>query len=115
MSRTAPTDDFSLYGPRKGTMSTSISGFSILQNLYTNSTFDSPNIPTAKSVNHEYILIYLACNDSPEIIASVMENKLFHEECRKCMCNPKGMESEPTWIRGPTRRAPLPPLVDDVS
>ena len=96
-------------------MSTSTSGFSIFHNLHTNSTFDSPNIPTAKSVNHEYVLIYLACNDSPEIIASVMENKLIHEECRKCMCNPKGMESEPTWIRGPTRRIPLPPVVGDGS
>ena len=95
-------------------MSMSISEFSILQNPHTNSNFDSPNIPTAKSVNHEYILIYLACNDSPEIIASVMENKLFHEECRKCMCNPKGMESEPTWIRGPTRRAPKVPPVSSV-
>jgi hypothetical protein len=28
-----------------------------------------------------------------------MENKLFHDECRACMGNPKTMRSEPAWIR----------------
>ena len=91
------------------------SGFFSPLNFYTNSIVDSPNIPTAKNVNREYVLIYLACNDSPEIIKSVMANKLFHAECRRCMCNLKAMESEPTWIRAPTRNAPKPPPVNNVS
>jgi hypothetical protein len=28
-----------------------------------------------------------------------MENKLFHDECRACMGNPKMMLSAPAWIR----------------
>lgn len=114
-SRTAPTDDFLVYGRRKGTMSMSISGSWIFQISLHNSIVDSPNIPTAMNVNSEYVLIYLACNDSPEIIKSVMENKLFHAECRRCMNYPKAMESEPCWIRGPTRDLPKLPSVSNVS
>ena len=84
-------------------------------NFLGNSNFDSPNIPTAKNVNREYVLVYLACNDSPEIIKNIMENKLFHAECRRCMNNPKEMESDPSWIRAPTRHAPKLPPVNDVS
>ena len=114
LSRTAQTGVFLHYGQRWDTMSTNISGFLFIRNLYTNSISDSPNIPTAMKVNHEYVLIYLACNDSPEIIKSVMENKLFHAECRKCMNNPKAMESAPSWIRVRTRNARMLPPVSNL-
>ena len=115
LSRMARTDDFLAYGPRKDTTSTNISGFWSFRVSIQNSSLDSPNIPTAMNVNSEYVLIFLACNDSPEIIKSVMDNKLFHAECRRCMNNPKAMESEPMWIRALIRDLPKLPPTTNVS
>ena len=53
-----------------------------------------------------------ACNDSDEIIKSIMESKHLHEECRACLGNPKAMESEPAWIRVDIRRIPKEFVVD---
>ena len=61
--------------------------------------YNSPNIPCVKEVGVKYVVIYMACNDSPDIIKSIMENKKYHAECRACMGNPKTMELEPAWFR----------------
>jgi len=61
--------------------------------------FNSPDIPCVKPLGDKYVVIYMACNDSPDIIKSIMENKEYHAECRACMGNPKTMESEPAWFR----------------
>jgi hypothetical protein len=60
---------------------------------------NSPNIPCVKEWGPKHVVIFMACNDSDAIIKSIMENKLFHDECRTCMGNPKTMRSEPAWIR----------------
>jgi hypothetical protein len=41
----------------------------------------------------------MACNDSYDVMDSIMANKAYHEECRDCLNNPKAMKLEPAWFR----------------
>lgn len=70
----------------------------------------SPRTPEVKPVGDNYVVIYMACNDSPHIIKSIMEEKEYHERCRACMGNPRTMvELEPAWFRVGIKNLPCLP------
>jgi len=48
----------------------------------------------------------MACNDSDDVMDSIMANKAYHEECRDCLNNPKAMKLEPAWFRVGLRGMP---------
>ena len=68
----------------------------------------SPITPKAKSIgeDYSYTLIFMACNDSQEVMDRIMADKAYHEECRDCLNNPKTMMLEPAWFRVGLRGMP---------
>ena len=91
-----------------------ISEFSSLEGPLHPHFYNSPNVPCVKPLGPNHVVVMMACNDTLETVKSIMENKLFHEECRACLCNPKAMQSEPTWIRVEGVRGPPKQLSDAV-
>ena len=59
----------------------------------------SPSIPVARNVGPDHVLIYMACNDTEEVMDRIMADKKYHQECRDCLGNPKTMELQPAWFR----------------
>ena len=80
-----------LHGRRMGTMTTTI-GTDL-------TIFLSPKIPHSGRIGKDYVLIYMACNDSHEIMDDIMANGEYHDLCRESLGNPETMKLEPAWFR----------------
>jgi len=97
ISISAPAVVYMTYGQRRDTTKTNTSKFD-LQTIWSclQNKPISPRTPEVKPIGGNYVVIYMACNDSLHIIKSIMEEKEYHERCRECMGNPRTMvELEP--------------------
>ena len=44
-------------------------------------------------------MMYMACNDSHEIMDDIMANKKYHDACRESLDNPETLKLDPAWFR----------------
>ena len=65
-----------------------------------------PRAPQFVDLNNDFIRIILAFNKTDEMVAEVMADKAFHDECRNCFNNPPSMVMEPAWILSGLSRVP---------